>query len=93
MISMEEPKDRAKEEDLPETEVSETRYMGEGPPNEKLRKNQTEVSETIYMDEPPERKLPKHAFEYKKYGPRSGRATLESKQAREKWHPRWKKSA
>lgn len=64
-------------EDVPETEVSETRYMGEGPPGVN-RKDQIETTETAYMGEPEERTEPKHGKEYKRRGKRMGRrVTLE----------------
>ncbi len=81
-----EPDDKAMEENLPETEVSETRYMGEGPPGETTRKDQVEVSEAAYMGEPEERKEPKHETEYKRVSKEHiGKASLEPERQKEKY--------
>jgi hypothetical protein len=65
------------EKDIPETEISETRYMGEGPPGV-TKKGETEIAETAYMGEPEERTESKHEKEYKRTGKQQGRrATLE----------------
>lgn len=76
-------------EEPKETEISETRYMGEGPPGAKPRDEETEVSETAYMGEPEEREEPKHETEYneQRRGPKVGKATLERKKKEEKKKP------
>ncbi len=77
-------------EDILETEIAETRYMGEGAPGVKPRKDRTEVSETAYMGEPEERDEPKHETEYNQFRneqPRIGKATQEPQRQREKRKP------
>ncbi|MHB8842875.1 MAG: hypothetical protein ACYC56_14005 [Candidatus Aquicultor sp.] len=77
-------------EDIVETEIAETRYMGEGPPGVGPRKDRTEVSETAYMGEPEKRDEPKHETEYNEFRnkqPHIGKATQEPQRQREKRKP------
>lgn len=65
------------EKEIPETEVSETRYMGEGPPSKS--KEETEMSEVAYMGEPEESVEHSHKNEYRRAGKSMGRATIPPK--------------
>lgn len=77
-------------EDIVETEMAETRYMGEGGPGIKPRQDRTEVSETAYMGEPEHRNEARHETEYNEFRSKQGhvgKATQEPKRQREKRKP------